>query len=153
MKSMILVGLCAFLHLYSLRGTLRADVVMIKWLTYPLESMDIHRASPCRQQRSTLNLGNWVFVLVCFIFVCAFYSECWLLVVSVSFWNLDRSRNDYQEHMEAKAEDHIRDIRTDAEISQLDSIEEAAPWLQVDFRISFSSRSFTHCSELRRRNT
>ena len=34
-----------------------------------------------------------------------------------------------KEHMEAKAEDHIRDIRTDAEIKQMD-IEEAVPWLQ-----------------------
>ena len=40
--------------------------------------------------------------------------------------------------MEAKAEDHIRDIRTDAEISQLDSIEDAAPWLQVDWTSSDS---------------
>ncbi len=49
-------------------------------------------------------------------------------------WN----EKDYQEHMEAKAEDHIRDIRTDAEISQLDSIEDAAPWLQVDWTSSDS---------------
>jgi len=43
----------------------------------------------------------------------------------------------YIEHMEAKAEDHIRDIRTDAEISQLDSIEEAAQeYLEEHVKVS-----------------
>ena len=43
-----------------------------------------------------------------------------------------------KEHMEAKAEDHIRDIRTDAEIKQMD-IEESVPWPQFcQFRPYFS---------------
>lgn len=42
----------------------------------------------------------------------------------------------YIEHMEAKAEDHIRDIRTDAEIKQMDIEEAAMEYLEEHVKVS-----------------